>query len=1045
MKFRIAQKVYLMAAFMSVLLVTTGIVKSIESDNRTANVILYGMLAALVTAVYSVIKMVHIITDPLNNKLLRSEERFHSLFNFGVIGEAIASPGGKFLEVNNALCEILGYTKEELLNMTWQQITHPGDFDDNLSQVRRVLSGEITGFRVNKRYIHKSGRVLFATVWVNCKFTKERSPDYFVVLIEDITKQRIMAEERDTFFDASPDMACVFNDRYLIQVNPMFEKVLGFTKEELYSKPFLEFIHPHGREAAAAAISKQLNTGVKTIGFENRCICKNGDIKVLSWTAAPLFEDGIMYATARDITQQKEMAAKLIDEVASRKRAEGHLKLLIDASFEGIVISEKGRILSTNKQFAEMFGYELEEIHAKMILDFVAPQSRKIVLDHITERYDHQYECLGLKKDGTTINVEIRVKYIWQEGERIIRLSAIRDITAQRKYDELLRLQGEIISNMEEGVALGTSDGTIVYSNPMFNGMFGYEENELTGKNISIINAPTGLAPEETARQILSELEVPGSWNGNVLNIKKDGTNVCCHSIVSTFEHETYGKVWIAVNRDITRETENEERLALIAESISEVFWMADVELSRMLYVSPGYESVWGTTPGALYENPRAFIDSIHKEDVSAVLADLERKRTTGQPFSHEYRIIRPDGTVRWIWDRGFPITNLHGKVNRYAGIATDITERKEMQEKVFNTEKRLSAFKLAIFERSPIGMAIMESKTGRIQAVNKAYCEITGYTESELMLRSSQEITYPKDIQPENEQMERLIDCEITPFTMEKRCLQKGNTVVWVNMKRVPLCEDGETPDYHVSMIEDITKRKALEIDLQRSLIKNQSMVKDLTMLLKEVHHRVKNNLQIISSLLSLQCDSIDDENIRETFNVSTNRIKAMSLIHEKLYQSPNLSEIDADEYIQELSSDLIHSYIACTGRIEFRFDIGITSINIDVIISVGLIMNEILTNSLKYAFPNGRDGLITIGFNRTPDDQYMLIISDDGVGIPEEVDIEKTRSLGLHLVYDLAIRKLHGKIDIDRSNGTRYTIVFPSSSLYEKRDTLTAVNTLP
>ncbi|MBF0564605.1 MAG: PAS domain S-box protein [Nitrospirae bacterium] len=224
----------------------------------------------------------------------------------------------------------------------------------------------------------------------------------------------------------------------------------------------------------------------------------------------------------------------------------------------------------------------------------------------------------------------------------------------------------------------------------------------------------------------------------------------------------------------------------------------------------------------------------------------------------------------------------------------------------------------------------------------------------------------------------------------------------------------------------KDITKRKSLEEDLIESNKHNESMVKDLNILLKEIHHRVKNNLQIISSLLSLQADRISDTNFQNIFKDSQNRIKTMALVHEKLYRSSNLAEIDVAEYIQDLSSELFYSYNAYPDAIELRFDIGVVSIDVDLIITCGLVINELLSNALKYAFPIGIKGRITISFNRTPDDKYMLIVSDDGVGIPEQCDIKNTESLGLQLVNDLITRKLKGKIELDRTVGTKFTMIF-------------------
>ncbi|HEY5582426.1 MAG TPA: PAS domain-containing protein, partial [Rhodoferax sp.] len=147
-----------------------------------------------------------------------------------------------------------------------------------------------------------------------------------------------------------------------------------------------------------------------------------------------------------------------------------------------------------------------------------------------------------------------------------------------------------------------------------------------------------------------------------------------------------------AQRQGVAKLSESENRFRLIAETITEVFWMADVAVGKMFYISPAYEHIWGRSTQSLYENPGSFIEAIHPDDVTRVLADLELEKT-GQPFDHEYRIHRPDGTLRWIWDRGFPIHEPTGEVLRYVGIAQDITERKRAEEALKKSEARYRSF----------------------------------------------------------------------------------------------------------------------------------------------------------------------------------------------------------------------------------------------------------------------------------------------------------------------------------------------------------------
>ncbi|HEY3273281.1 MAG TPA: CHASE4 domain-containing protein, partial [Methanocella sp.] len=194
-----------------------------------------------------------------------------------------------------------------------------------------------------------------------------------------------------------------------------------------------------------------------------------------------------------------------------------------------------------------------------------------------------------------------------------------------------------------------------------------------------------------------------------------------------------------------------------------------------------------------------------------------------------------------------------------------------------------------------------------------------------------------------------------------------------------------------------DITELKRNEEQIKASL-------KEKDALLKEIHHRVKNNLQIISSILSLQEARVTDQASRDVLADSRNRIKSMALIHERLYGSNNLSSIDFSEYIASLLSHLSSSYGVNNGRITVRTDIESLSLNIDIAIPLGLMVNEIVTNSFKHAFPGETPGEISVTLHRVNDGKYRLTVGDNGVGMPADFDIERTTSLGLQLVQALS-----------------------------------------
>ena len=221
----------------------------------------------------------------------------------------------------------------------------------------------------------------------------------------------------------------------------------------------------------------------------------------------------------------------------------------------------------------------------------------------------------------------------------------------------------------------------------------------------------------------------------------------------------------------------------------------------------------------------------------------------------------------------------------------------------------------------------------------------------------------------------------------------------------------------FTTSIIRDVTERKKTEKMLEKSLYE-----KDI--LLKEIHHRVKNNLMIISSLLNLQSDYIKDEESKNIFKESQNRARSMALIHERLYQSTDLKRIDFGDYIGTLANDLYHTYVMDTRLIKLNIDVDDIRLDINTSIPLGLILNELVTNSLKHAFSQGESGEIDINFH-IHDKKYFLEVKDNGIGFPNDISYENTESLGLRLVTSLT-EQIDGVIEFNNTSGTSFKIIF-------------------
>ncbi|HEY9650590.1 MAG TPA: histidine kinase dimerization/phosphoacceptor domain -containing protein [Coleofasciculaceae cyanobacterium] len=360
--------------------------------------------------------------------------------------------------------------------------------------------------------------------------------------------------------------------------------------------------------------------------------------------------------------------------------------------------------------------------------------------------------------------------------------------------------------------------------------------------------------------------------------------------------------------------------------------------------------------------------------------------------------------------------------------LLSELEQRvKERTAELQQLNKELHQSKLfveGIVNTSPQLLYIYDPITKRNLYVNQQIVEITGYTPEEMQQAGSQlflDIIHPDDLYLMGTLSERfatIADGEVVKT--EYRIKHKNGTWCWIRSREVVFnrTPDG-TPTEILGTAVDISDRKLAEEQLKASL-------QEKDVLLNEIHHRVKNNLQIISSLLKMQERRVQDPQLALVLRDSQNRVASIALVHEKLYRSDNLAQINFGQYIFNLTGYLFYTYQVSSNQIDLTIKADNIFLNLDIAIPCGLIVTELVSNALKYAFPDNQKGKIQVEFRTNHDHTLCLVVRDNGIGMPKDFDIETTESLGLTLVQQL-VEQIEGKLKLERRRGTEFTIFLP------------------
>jgi len=408
-------------------------------------------------------------------------------------------------------------------------------------------------------------------------------------------------------------------------------------------------------------------------------------------------------------------------------------------------------------------------------------------------------------------------------------------------------------------------------------------------------------------------------------------------------------------------------------------------------------------------------ITAVMDQDGSAESFDrLLHVTANGRPVEIDSLFRTASGDDRWLRWTSSAISGDAGEVAEIQMIGRDITERKAAEDNLVRSEERYRI----VAEQTGQVVYDYNIPSGAI-TWSGAISEVTGFTAEEfgaVTIHEWEQMIHEEDRVAAMEELDRSMSSG-RQYRIAYRFRHKTGTYIDVFDNGIFLADPQGNSVRMLGTMTDITERRRADMQIAASL-------KEKEVLLKEIHHRVKNNLQVISSLLNLQAANVVDSQTLEQLRESQNRIRSMALIHERLYQSGNLARIDFAEYTRSLVGFLARSY--GVPGVQVQVNVQNIDLPVNTAIPCGLIINELVSNALKYAFPNERGGEVEIRVEAAPEGTAVVSVRDDGIGLPHELDYQNTATLGLQLVNTLT-KQLNGTIGLIRDRGTTFSITFP------------------
>ncbi|MBN2721014.1 MAG: PAS domain S-box protein [Proteobacteria bacterium] len=710
------------------------------------------------------------------------------------------------------------------------------------------------------------------------------------------------------------------------------------------------------------------------------------------------------------------------------RRSEERYRRLFEAGSDMIIAFEvgednlPGRIVEVNEIAGSRLGYGKEEFLKMAFKDLNDPGSPWDMHSILISReggHAPVFEGVFRTKEGSKIPVEINSCFFELSGKQVV-LFISRDITERIEQERLLRevreLDAKILDSSPVSYLVGDREGRISRVSRAFKTVSGLDPEAVVGKT------PEDFMPEgeqldalkERIRRVLEKGVAVGPTETPMPTSKPGWVR---ETILPLFNPDGIVTNTLSVLENITVEVETQKSLQEITQLDEKILFASPVafvlhdEQKRIIKVSRAYQEVSGYPPEQVMgKTLEEFMPEGPQR--AKILENIQKAMDSGEQVGPQ----EIESTIPGLFlkETVIPVFGQDGRVVNILSVLENITERKKEADQRKKSEEKYRMLFETIQEGVALQGVVDDGGPGNFIQANPAFHRLFGYDTEELCSLSPMDISHDVTEGEGGERESKIRD--LCGIYLERGFFTKTGRELICEM-RTDLADIGGEK-FFVSIFHDVTQRVHAERMIRSSL-------REKEVLLKEIHHRVKNNLQVISGLLNLQSYFIDDPGVKAIYRDGQNRIQAMSMIHEELYQREDLSFISIHHYLRDLSQTLLASYLMEKDQIRLLLDLEEVDVVLDTAVPCGLIVNELISNSLKHAFPGGRRGAIQVHFTRSGSNRFTLSVSDDGVGLPPDFDPACARSMGIQLVRILS-EQLGGELKFFSEGGSSFRVEF-------------------